>query len=48
MAGLIRNFVILREGEGFECGMAFENFDDVKEGDIIEAVEVEKVARQLA
>ncbi|QQR68449.1 MAG: translation initiation factor IF-2 [Alphaproteobacteria bacterium] len=34
--------------EGFECGMAFENFDDVKEGDIIEAVEVEKVARQLA
>ncbi len=27
--------------EGFECGMAFENYDDVKAGDVIEAFEVE-------
>jgi translation initiation factor IF-2 len=26
--------------EGFECGMAFENYDDIKVGDIIEAFEV--------
>ena len=25
--------------EGFECGMAFENYEDIKEGDIIEAFE---------
>ena len=33
--------------EGFECGMAFENYDDVKEKDVIEAFEVESVARTL-
>jgi translation initiation factor IF-2 len=33
--------------EGFECGMAFENYDDVKAGDVIEAFEVESVARTL-
>lgn len=26
--------------EGMECGMAFENYDDIKEGDIIECYEV--------
>lgn len=26
--------------EGFECGMAFENYDDIKVGDIIEAFEI--------
>ncbi len=26
--------------EGFECGMAFENYDDIKSGDIIEAFEM--------
>lgn len=25
--------------EGFECGMAFENYEDIREGDIIEAFE---------
>jgi translation initiation factor IF-2 len=33
--------------EGFECGIAMENFQDVKEGDFIEAFEVREVARQL-
>src|SRR5690606_39156808 len=33
--------------EGYECGMAFENYDDIKTGDIIEAYEMEEVARQL-
>lgn len=34
--------------EGMECGMAFENYDDIKEGDIIECFEVVEEARQLA
>ena len=33
--------------EGFECGMAFENYDDIKVGDVIEAFETEEVARTL-
>lgn len=33
--------------EGTECGMAFENYDDIKEGDIIECFEVIEEARQL-
>ncbi|MFV3075110.1 translation initiation factor IF-2 [Niveispirillum fermenti] len=33
--------------EGFECGMAFENYDDIREGDIIEAFEMEEIARAL-
>jgi len=33
--------------EGFECGMAFENYDNVEKGDIIECFEVEEVARVL-
>jgi translation initiation factor IF-2 len=32
---------------GYECGIGIENFQDVKEGDIIEAYEVREVARQL-
>ncbi len=31
---------------GFECGIGLENFNDVKEGDIIEAFELKEVARQ--
>jgi translation initiation factor IF-2 len=34
--------------EGFECGIGLENFQDVKEGDIIEAFEVEEIARQIS
>jgi translation initiation factor IF-2 len=33
--------------EGFECGMAFENYDNIEKGDIIECFEVEEVARTL-
>jgi translation initiation factor IF-2 len=34
--------------EGFECGITIENFQDVKEGDVIEAYETRQVERQLA
>jgi translation initiation factor IF-2 len=34
--------------EGFECGMAFENYQDIQPGDTIECFEMEEVARQLA
>jgi translation initiation factor IF-2 len=30
--------------EGYECGMAVENFNDIKEGDVIEAFAMEQVA----
>ncbi len=33
--------------EGLECGMSFENYQDIRVGDVIEAVEVEEVARSL-
>jgi len=32
---------------GYECGIGLENFGDIKTGDIIEAVELEQVARRL-
>ena len=32
---------------GYECGMAIEGFQDIKEGDIIEAYEVREVQREL-
>ncbi|MFP4043771.1 MAG: translation initiation factor IF-2 [Rhodosalinus sp.] len=33
---------------GQECGMAFENYDDIREGDVIEIFEREEVERSLA
>jgi translation initiation factor IF-2 len=33
--------------EGFECGMAFENYQDIQTGDVIECFEMEEVARAL-
>jgi translation initiation factor IF-2 len=33
--------------DGTECGMAFENYQDIQAGDTIECFEVEEVARQL-
>jgi len=33
--------------EGYECGMAFENYGDIKQGDVVECFEVEEVARSL-
>jgi translation initiation factor IF-2 len=34
--------------EGFECGIRLEGYDDIKDGDVIEAFQVEQVARTLA
>ncbi|HEY2538366.1 MAG TPA: translation initiation factor IF-2 [Stellaceae bacterium] len=33
--------------EGYECGMAFENYQDIQSGDVIECFEIEEVARTL-
>ena len=33
--------------DGYECGMAFENYQDIQAGDRIECYEVEEVARAL-
>jgi len=32
---------------GTECGMAFENYDNIQAGDVIECFELEEVARVL-
>ena len=32
---------------GQECGMAFENYQDIQEGDVIECFEIEEIARTL-
>jgi len=33
--------------QGMDCGMSFENYDDIKQGDMIECFELETVAREL-
>jgi translation initiation factor IF-2 len=33
--------------EGFECGMKLAGFNDIKEGDILEAYKIEEIARTL-
>ena len=33
--------------EGYECGIAIENFNDIKVGDTIECFTVEEIKRQL-
>lgn len=33
--------------EGYECGMAFENYNDLKVGDTIECFEIEEISRTL-
>jgi translation initiation factor IF-2 len=33
--------------EGYECGMAFENYENIQQGDVIECFELEEVARAL-
>jgi len=33
--------------EGFECGLTISGFDAIQEGDIVEAYEIEKIARKL-
>jgi translation initiation factor IF-2 len=34
--------------QGFECGIVLENFQDVKDGDVMEAYETRQVERELA
>ena len=33
--------------QGFECGMAFENYQDLRQGDVIECFDVEEIVRTL-
>jgi translation initiation factor IF-2 len=33
--------------EGFECGIGLENFQDIKEGDVLESYEVREIPRSL-
>ncbi len=33
--------------QGYECGMAFENYQDIREGDTIECFDLEEIARTL-
>ena len=33
--------------EGFECGMAFENYQDIQSGDVVECFEVDQITRSL-
>ena len=33
--------------EGTECGMAFESYDDIKDGDVIECFEIIEEARKV-
>lgn len=35
-------------GQGYECGLAFEKFNEIQEGDIVEAFTMEAVKRELA
>jgi translation initiation factor IF-2 len=32
---------------GYECGMALENYNDIQVGDVVECYEVEEIARHL-
>lgn len=34
--------------QGYECGMAFESYSDIRVGDTIEIFEIQEIARQLA
>jgi translation initiation factor IF-2 len=33
--------------DGYECGIGLENYQDLKDGDVIEAYEVEEIARSI-
>ena len=48
--GSLRRFKddVREVAEGFECGIGLENYQDVHEGDVIEAYEVREIARTLA
>jgi translation initiation factor IF-2 len=48
--GSLRRFKddVREVAEGFECGIGLENFQDIHEGDLIEAYGIREVARTLA
>jgi translation initiation factor IF-2 len=48
--GSLRRFKddVREVAEGFECGIGLENFQDIHEGDVIEAYEIREVARTLS
>ena len=33
--------------QGLECGLALENYQDIKEDDVLEVYEIEEIARQI-
>ena len=33
--------------QGYECGLSFNGFDDLKEGDLVESYRIDKVATKL-
>ena len=33
--------------EGYECGIALKGYSDVREGDVIEAYQIQKIVRTL-
>ena len=33
--------------EGFECGIKLRNYNDIKEGDVLEVFEIKEIARTL-
>ena len=47
--GSLRRFKddVREVAQGFECGIGIEDFDDVKEGDLLEIFEIVQVARKL-
>ncbi|MDW8249653.1 MAG: translation initiation factor IF-2 [Myxococcales bacterium] len=48
IAGLKRFKEDVKEvAEGFECGISIENYEDIKEGDILEVYELEQVRQTL-
>ncbi|MEQ9365546.1 MAG: hypothetical protein RIF32_14970, partial [Leptospirales bacterium] len=38
----------MEDSEGFECGMSFENYNDIQIGDHVEGFEIKEVARKLS
>jgi len=47
--GSLRRFKddVREVAQGYECGIGIEHFQDIKEGDVIEAFEVREVARSI-
>ncbi|MDP7540448.1 MAG: hypothetical protein QF726_08340, partial [Alphaproteobacteria bacterium] len=33
--------------EGLECGLGFENYQDIKQDDVIEVFDIQRIAREL-